>query len=66
MMEFPKMLYRAEQPFESEVALKDALSTGAVKTMIAQSADEQSAATGDGWTEDLASLISKPAKAKAK
>lgn len=61
-MEFPKMLYRAEQPFEDQEALKAALQTGVVKTFIVESAEEQKAAVKKGWTEDLGSLVKSDAK----
>lgn len=56
-MEFPKMLYRADRQFEDQEALKMAMQTGVLKTMIAESADEQKAAGKKGWTDDLASLV---------
>jgi len=61
-MEFPKMLYRADRPFEDQEALKRAIHSAALKTMIVESADEQKAATKKGWTEDLASLVKSDAK----
>ncbi|MBB2928390.1 hypothetical protein [Paraburkholderia silvatlantica] len=57
-MEFPKMLYKATAPIESEHALKEALHSGVVQTVIVKSAREQNAAKG--FTEDLGSLITEP------
>lgn len=64
-MEFPKMLYRSDQPFEDQEALKSALYDGSLKTMIVESADEQKAAVKKGWTEDLASLVKAEPKAES-
>jgi hypothetical protein len=62
MMEFPKMLYRADRQFEDQEALKVAMQTGVLKTLIVESADEQKAASKKGWTDDLASLVKSDAK----
>jgi hypothetical protein len=64
-MEFPKMLYRAEQPFEDQEALKRALHGGVLKTLIVESAEEQKAAAKKGWTDDLASLVKADPKAES-
>jgi len=56
-MEFPKMLYRAEKPFDDQEALKRAVHDGTLNTMVVESDAEQKAATKKGWTEDLASLV---------
>lgn len=56
-MEFPKMLYKGG-PFDDQEAIKAALASGALQTLIVQSEEEQKAAKG--WTEDLASLIKAP------
>lgn len=64
-MEFPKMLYRADQPFEDQEALKLAVHSGVLKTMIVEAADEQKAAVKKGWTEDLASLVKAEPKAES-
>jgi hypothetical protein len=64
-MEFPKMLYRAEQPFEDQEALKRALHGGVLKTLIVESAEEQKAAVKKGWTDDLPSLVKADPKAES-
>lgn len=61
-MEFPKMLYRADQPFEDQEALKRAVHSGVLKTMVVKSIEEQKVAAKKGWTEDLASLVKGDAK----
>lgn len=58
-MEFPKMLYRSAKKHADQEALKKALATGEVQTLVVKSVEEQEAA--EEWTEDLASLIRKPA-----
>lgn len=63
-MEFPKMLYRAAQPFEDQEALKHAVHSGVLKTMIVESAEDQKAAVKKGWTDDLASLVKAEPKAE--
>jgi len=65
-MEFPKMLYRANQQFEDQEALKAAVHSAALKTMVVESADEQKAAVKKGWTDDLASLVKAEPKADQK
>lgn len=64
-MEFPKMLYRAEQQYEDQEALKMAVQTGVLKTLIVESADEQKSASKKGWTDDLASLVKADPKAES-
>lgn len=54
-MEFPKMLYKASGSFADQEAIKAGLASGAIQTLIVNSADEQKATKG--FTEDLASLI---------
>jgi hypothetical protein len=65
-MEFPKMLYRADEKFADQDALKTALHIGGVKTLVVASADEQTEAEADGWAEDLSSLIRKKPGPKPK
>jgi len=65
MREFPKMLYRSTSTFGNQKALEAGLAAGGVKTLIVGSAAEQEAAEAEGWTEDLASFIGSPKKAKA-
>lgn len=61
-MDYPKMLYMASAPFADQKALEAGLVSGALKTLIVNSVDEEAAA--DGWTADVASLIGQPKKAK--
>jgi len=67
-MEFPKMLYRSSERFTEPEAFKRALAVGTLATRIVKSADEQTEAEADGWTEDLASFAAKkrgrPARAE--
>lgn len=65
MMEFPKMLYHAEQTFEDQEALKRALHGGVLKTLTVESGDEQKAAMKKGWTDNLASLVKGEPKAES-
>jgi hypothetical protein len=65
MNEFPKMLYRNEQLFEDQEALKRAVHDRTLKTLVVESGDEQKVAVKKGWTEDLASLVKAEPKAES-
>lgn len=56
-MSYPKMLYWSEEKFSDQKALEAGLLSGALKTRIVLSADDESAAVLDGWTDDLVALI---------
>ncbi|QBQ99252.1 hypothetical protein [Paraburkholderia pallida] len=58
-MEFPKMLYRSSERFPEPESFKRALVSGAIQTLTVNSAEEQTGAEEEGWTEDLASLSAK-------
>ena len=49
------MLYSSAEKFADQKALEAGLHSGALKTLVVKSADEE--ARAEGWTDDLASLI---------